>query len=1828
MNTRWVLKSSPESARWAGVLLLLSLVVVARPVSGADCNNNGAEDSLDVAGDVSEDCNGNSVPDECEGAPVTFGLSDSSVEIVSSPNLSATGDMNNDDRLDLVLASNHGLTATITVLLGGGDRRFASGSGLETLLERFVPAADVADLAVGDVNGDDKQDVVTANGGFLLVLLGQGSGRFAAPARYDNEVESRLIALGDINGDDVLDLICADIATVGVRLNLGDGTFGDPAVTMPVGQDPRGLTTGDFDGDGDLDVATLNRGPQDFSVLLNNGDGSFAAAVSYPGSLSPAALEAADLDLDGALDLVAIGTGSLDVLINVGNGTFADTVSYAVAPRVGDTFAVSDFNGDAAPDVAFLARQTNTLTVRVNDGIGRFDVSVAVQDFAVSVPTSIEPGDFDGDHLTDLAIGRGSPARVQVFWNGDRPPVSLRRETIDVFGLCNETSNRGCRPHWEAIADLNGDTYPDIIACNTHRGTFVILLNDGFGNMVPQPGYEFGGEHPQGLDVGDVDNDGDIDVVTCDNLSFDVWVHLNNGDATFLPPTRTAVGNGAVHVKLGHLNDDGNLDAATADEGGGTVSVLLGTGGGAFSMRQFYTVGSGPKSVEIADLDLDGNQDLVVANSGSRHLSFLRNNGDDTFAAAVDIDLPSSSTNVTSADLDFDGDVDLATANSSGQSCSVLLNRGNGTFGPAASYAAGHSPFGVIVADVNVDGNLDLVTSSELDSSLSVLVATDDLRFGQPQVFGSGLMCRYVVSADLDSDGDPDFVTNDREGTSMTIFYNRATEENDGQTFSDDICTGAEFQGLSIPISSAADERFVKFTMPTAGGVLPGVDVVAFQNMHLFPLHLDFLKAEFDQFAVVTPAQYNSLVNNRASRQYFVGTISRLRSPAGYLYGFSVVAEWNDPVEALTEIEVQMIYQQLQRAFHLETFAYFPGDRRAIDVAREWGDTDFPVNFDGAPPPPTGREVYTAGRGIGFVQILTAAEFERKNASGEFGFQDILVLAEAPRDIEGVVAAIFTAEPQGQLSHVAIRTNLRGTPNAFMDDGLEVFAPFEGKLVRVDVTCEETAIAEVSLAEAEAWWADIRPSLPSPPTIDEDYADFPDLDAIGAMDTSGVDPPIQSRVGGKATGLARLQTILDGRWSEYREKGFAVPIHHYLQFMSTNHILSAFDDRREVTYQEYLEELFASDEFLTNSSLRFAALEALRVHMLQHGQVDPQLIDDLDDRILEVFGSTTLRVRFRSSSNGEDSLEFNGAGLYDSTSVCAADDLDGDVDGPSQCQAFKKDERGVAHGLKTVWASLWNLRAYEERAFYQIPQLQIGMAVLVNRSFPDEKSNGVAFTGNPSNPFDSRYVVTAQLGEESVVSPQPGVLPETNILVVENGEVLDVVRAGPSSLVPGGTFVLSREEVDELGALMAHIDQNLPLDLGAHSRDDVLVDMEFKFEPNGDLAVKQVRPFLLVDQGPPPPSFEMVIPPNTMGCGAFVISRPARDEFELKSTIRLRGGSFPLPTDVDSFEADIVEEVVIGPEREVLTPVGPGRVGLERVINGCAFSYQFTYEQSFRFATGQVIDLVLDQLDFSPADVGEPRVVDAESLIDDVSLQFRNFETGGETAGQVLYSSCTHETLPLFDVNAELADGTTIHLQERFREELSQSRGPASLVGATIVLGGQTHVVSDYFNLVYSAVRHNDHQVYWAVLDPPVEAPVELGLERPVHVVELRAAFDLTSEAASYLDEDFNVLKDVAVPVYERTDGILFRRGDCNLDNRTNISDAIQHARMLFAGTGSAGCNEACDSNGDGESSIADPIYLVEYLFKSGPQPPSPFDICSDDPDPGTSLGCRRGVCE
>jgi phosphoenolpyruvate synthase/pyruvate phosphate dikinase len=169
-----------------------------------------------------------------------------------------------------------------------------------------------------------------------------------------------------------------------------------------------------------------------------------------------------------------------------------------------------------------------------------------------------------------------------------------------------------------------------------------------------------------------------------------------------------------------------------------------------------------------------------------------------------------------------------------------------------------------------------------------------------------------------------------------------------------------------------------------------------------------------------------------------------------------------------------------------------------------------------------------------------------------------------------------------------------------------------------------------------------------------------------------------------------------------------------------------------------------------------------------------------------------------------------------------------------------------------VWTSLWNYRAYEEREYYQIPQDLAAMAILVTPAAPDEASNGVAFTGDPIVGASAGYVINVQIGDNSVVHPEVDVLPEKDVLRMESGEVVSIHRARASSLMDPGQWVLSDEQLRRLGAAMAIVDASFPIDLNGYSRDDVLLDIEFKFTQQDELVFKQIRPFLRTGAEPPP----------------------------------------------------------------------------------------------------------------------------------------------------------------------------------------------------------------------------------------------------------------------------------------------------------------------------------------------------------------------------------------
>ncbi|MCX5639183.1 MAG: hypothetical protein NTX52_16030, partial [Planctomycetota bacterium] len=166
------------------------------------------------------------------------------------------------------------------------------------------------------------------------------------------------------------------------------------------------------------------------------------------------------------------------------------------------------------------------------------------------------------------------------------------------------------------------------------------------------------------------------------------------------------------------------------------------------------------------------------------------------------------------------------------------------------------------------------------------------------------------------------------------------------------------------------------------------------------------------------------------------------------------------------------------------------------------------------------------------------------------------------------------------------------------------------------------------------------------------------------------------------------------------------------------------------------------------------------------------------------------KIRFRSSSNVEDSNQFTGAGLYDSFSGCLADDLDGDDSGPCLCDPNESRERGVFRAIRKVFASFYNDNAFLERLRHDVNEVQVGMGLLVHHSYPDEieLANGVA-TIRPNYGSSWSIQLVTQYGAISVANAEDGSIPEeVSVGVYSFGTYPALIRQ--SNLVPLGATVM------------------------------------------------------------------------------------------------------------------------------------------------------------------------------------------------------------------------------------------------------------------------------------------------------------------------------------------------------------------------------------------------------------------------------------------------------
>jgi hypothetical protein len=355
---------------------------------------------------------------------------------------------------------------------------------------------------------------------------------------------------------------------------------------------------------------------------------TFSPAVSYAtGSSFIYGLTVADLNGDGKIDAVtANGGNQVGVLLGTGSGTFQPVVTYASGPNSGTAdVQIVDANGDGKLDLLTANLSTSTVGVLLGNGDGTFQA-------ATTYPT-----------------GAGGA-------------LSL------------------------AVADLNGDGKIDVVLNHSLSTSASVLLGNGNGTFQPEVLYNIptrgGWGDGSDIAIGDVNSDGKLDLITSHiNTSF-IGVLLGRGDGTFQPATVVTAGAATrpKGVALADMNNDGQLDVLTANYGNATVGVLVGTGTGTFQAATTYSIGASsyPNSLAVVDMTSDGKPDLLVTTATSvGSFALLAVKGDGTFQTPVvysTANTTGESSGLAVADLNGDGKLDVLTTNSLVNTLSVMLN--------------------------------------------------------------------------------------------------------------------------------------------------------------------------------------------------------------------------------------------------------------------------------------------------------------------------------------------------------------------------------------------------------------------------------------------------------------------------------------------------------------------------------------------------------------------------------------------------------------------------------------------------------------------------------------------------------------------------------------------------------------------------------------------------------------------------------------------------------------------------------------------------------------------------------------------------------------------------------------------------------------------------------------------------------------------------------------------------------------------------------------------------------------------------------------------------
>lgn len=432
--------------------------------------------------------------------------------------------------------------------------------------------------------------------------------------------------------------------------------------------------------------------------------------------------------------------------------------------------------------------------------------------------------------------------------------------------------------------------------------------------------------------------------------------------------------------------------------------------------------------------------------------------------------------------------------------------------------------------------------------------------------------------------------------------------------------------------------------------------------------------------------------------------------------------------------------------------------------------------------------------GYGFFRHITLNEVP--------SLKDIVLYDALPNSLPRV-GGVITSIIQTPLSHVNLRAIQDNIPNAFIRDPLlnDTIADLLNHYIYFKTEQSNFTIREATIDEVNAWYDNIRPSKEQIPPLNLDHKSILPLDDIEFEMYDGY--------GAKSANVATMRTF--GFPQGTIPDGFGIPFYFYREFMEFNNF---FDE---------IETIMNDPGFIADRNIRDDMLDDFRDD-IENASMPVWMLDSLSAMQLSFPIGTSIRCR--SSTNNEDLAGFSGAGLYDS-------------------KTHHPNEGHVSKTVKEIFASLWNLRAFEEREFYRINHFVASMGVLCHPNFEDEKVNGVGVSADPIYGTESTFYLNSQLGENLITNPINNSVPEEILLqkdpIPGSDEPLIIQY---SSLLPPDSLLLTTAQMDEMRVYLARIHDEFEKRYFAYNNETFAMDIEYKITVNDQLVIKQARPWV------------------------------------------------------------------------------------------------------------------------------------------------------------------------------------------------------------------------------------------------------------------------------------------------------------------------------------------------------------------------------------------------